>query len=202
MNNNIWIKITFNSKEKVEGKDELLEELRQVCVVQERKLWYPSFDSGSEFFAEVLFNCDLAKFVHDVVIAGLAWDAIKIACIKVWKAFTTFAERNEGLDLQKLTLTFNDATIQVNGILGNNYLFLVKLFQCLPKHWNKFRELKLKDIIKVELPVLPNDNSVELLDKYCPKEDDTPENCLWYMRYELGLETCYYCPSLMKIVWT
>jgi len=53
MTNDIWIKITFNSKEQVEGKNELIEELRQVCVVQERKLWYPSCDSGAEFFAEI-----------------------------------------------------------------------------------------------------------------------------------------------------
>jgi hypothetical protein len=58
----------------------------------------------------------------------------------------------------------------------------------------------LKDVIKIELPVLPNDNSVELLEKYCTDEDETPENCLWYIKYELGLETCYYCPALMKLV--
>lgn len=200
MNNDIWIKITFNSKENVEGKDELINELRQVCVVQERKLWYPSFDFGSEFFAEVLFNCDLAKFIQNVVIAGIAWDAIKIACIKVWSAFAKFAERNEGTDLQTLTLNFNDAIIKVNGILGDNYLFLVKLFQCLPKHWNKLQELKLNDIIKIELPVLPNDHSVELLEKYCTEEDETPENCLWHIHYELGLENCYYSPLKKKIV--
>lgn len=201
MTNDIWIKITFNSKEQVEGKDELMEELRQVCVVQERKLWYPSCDSGTEFFVEILFNSPLSLFIQNVVIPGLAWDALKICCSKLWDAFTKFERKNGGVDLQTLTLTFNDATVKVNGTLGNNYFFLVRLFQCLPNHWERLQELGLKDIIKIELPVLPNDNSIELLEKYCTEEDETPENCLWYIRYELGFENCYYSPALLKVVW-
>lgn len=200
MTNDIWIKITFNSKEQVEGKNKLIEELRQVCVVQERKLWYPSCDSGAEFFAEILINSGLGLFIQKVVIPGLEWDAIKYACSKIWDAFTKFSKKNGGVDLQALTLSFNDATVKVNGTLGDNYLFLVRLFQCLPNHWTKLQELGLKNVVRIELPVLPNDNSVELLEKYCTDEDETPENCLWYIKYELGLETCYYCPALMKLV--
>ena len=200
MTNDVWIKITFNSKERVEGKEEMIEELRQVCVVQERKLWYASFDSGSEFFAEVLFNTGLGLFIKNVVVPGLEWDAIKYACSKIWSAFSKFAERNDGLDLQTLTLSFNDATVKVNGTLGDNYLFLVKLFQCLPKHWAKFQSIGISDIIKIELPVLPNEHNVELLQQYCTEDEETPENCLWYIRYQLGLESAYYSPALMKLL--
>lgn len=199
-NNDIWIKITFNSKVKVEGKDELIDELRQVCVVQERKLWYPSCDSGAEFFVEILLNSPIASFIKNVVVPGIAWDALKISCYKIWEAFSKFEKKNEGFDLQSLTLTFNDVTVKINGTLGDSYLFLVRLSQCLPNHWAKFQELGLKEIIKIELPVLPNDNSVELLEKYCTDEVETPENCLWYIQYELGLESCYYSPTLMKTV--
>lgn len=201
MTNDIWIKITFNSKEQVEGKNELIEELRQVCVVQERKLWYASADTGAEFFAEVLFNTPLGQFVQNVVIGGLVWDALKMSCAKIWDAFSTFAKKNGSIDLQSLTFSFNDATVKINGTLGDNYGFLVRLFQSLPKHWAKFQELGIKDIIKIELPVLPNDHSVELLEKYCTEEVETPENCLWMIRYELGLESCYYSPAKMEIVW-
>ena len=200
MNNDIWIKITFNCESNLEGKEELIEDLRKVCVVQERKLWYPAACTGSEFFAEILFNSPLTQFIQNIVIPGLAWDALKFGCSKVWEAFSKFAKKNEGFDLQTLTLTFNDASVNVNGTLGNHYGFLVHLFQCLPKHWAKFQALGLKDIIKIELPVLPNKYNVELLQQYCTEEDKTPENCLWYLEYELGLENIYYSPALMKIV--
>lgn len=199
MNNDIWIKITFNSKQKVEGKEELIEGLRQVCVVQERKLWYASFDSGAEFFVEILFYSPLSLFIQNVVIPGLTWDALKLGCSKIWDAFSNFAKKNDGFDLQSLTLTFNDVTVRVNGTLGDNYGFLIRLFQIMPKNWAKFQKLGLRDIIKIELPVLSNDNNVELLQQYCKEEDETPENCLWHIRYALGLESCYYSPAMMKL---
>lgn len=197
---NIWIKITFNSCGEFEGKDEFLEELREVCVVQERELWYPAACTGGEFFAEVLIDSPLAHFVKDVVICGVAWDLLKAACTKIWEAFSRFAKKNEGFDLQTLTLAFNDTTVKVNGTLGNHYGFLVSLFHSMPKHWARFQQLGLKDIIEIELPVLPNEDNEELLQCYYTEEDTTPENCLWHIQYELGLETCYYSPALMKIV--
>jgi hypothetical protein len=200
MNNDIWIQITFNSKEHYKGKDKLIEELRQVCVVQERKLWYPAADSGSEFIVEILINSPLAQFIQNVVVAGLAWDALKFGCTKVWDAFSKFVKKNGYIDLQTLSLTFNDATIIVNGILGDNYGFLVKLFKCLPKHWAKMQEIGLKDIIEIELPLLPCESS-EKENYYIDYENQTPENCLWSIRYELGLEICHYNPKMMKIVW-
>lgn len=198
----IWIQLTFNSKGDFEGKDEFVEELRKVCVVQERKEWYPSACSGYEFIAEVLFNSTFGDFIQNIVLPGLAWDVLKLSCSKIWEAFRKFTEKNEGFELQTLTLTFNDATIVVNETLDNHYGFLVRLFQILPKHWVKFQELGIKDIIKIELPLLPNDESVELLEKYCTEEVETPDNCLWIIQYELGLESCYYSPAMMQLVWS
>lgn len=200
MCNDIWIQLTFNSNGVFEGKDELIEELRKVCVVQERKKWYPAACTGAEFFAALNFNLTFTSFLNNVIIPNVEFLAFIVACKAIWKATSTFMKKNEGFELQTLTLTFNDATIVVNETLENHYGFLVRLFQSLPKHWAKFQELGLKDINRIELPVLPTDDSVELLEKYCTEEVENPENCLWLIRYELGLEHCYYSPAMMKVV--
>lgn len=200
MCNDIWIQLTFNSNGDLEGKDELIEELRKVCVVQERKEWYPAACTGSEFFAALNFNLTLTAFLNNVLIPGAELWAFTAACKAVWKAFGNFLKKNEGFELQTLTLTFNDATIVVNETLENHYGFLVSLYQILPKHWAKLQKLGLKNIDRIELPVLPNDNSIDLLEKYCTDDEKSPENCLWMIRYELGLEYCYYCPAIMDVV--
>lgn len=51
MSKDIWIQLTFNSNGNFEGKDELIEDIRKVCVVQERKEWYPAACNDAEFFA-------------------------------------------------------------------------------------------------------------------------------------------------------
>ncbi len=201
MSNDIWIQLTFNSNGQLEGKEELIEELREVCVVQEHKKWYPAACTGAEFFAALNFNLTFTAFLNNVLIPGAELWAFTTACKAIWKTFSNFLKKNEGFELQILTLTFNDATIVVNETLENHYGFLVRLFQSLPKHWAKLQELGLKNIDRIELPVLPSDDSVDLLEKYCPEEVVTPENCLWLIRYELGLECCYYCPTMMKVVW-
>ena len=201
MNNDIWIQLTFNSNGEFEGKEELIEELRQVCVVQEHKKWYPAACTGAEFFAALNFNLTFTAFMNNVLIPSTEFLLFTAACKAIWNAFSTFLKKNEGFELQKLTLTFNDATIVVNETLDNHYGFLVKLFQSLPKHWAKFQELGLNDIIKIELPVLPNDRNADLLEKYCTEEVVTPDNCLWLIRYELGFENCCYSPAKMEIVW-
>lgn len=198
--NDIWIQLTFNSNGDFEGKDELIEELRQVCVVQERQKHYPAACTGAEFFAALNFNLTFTSFLNNVIIPNVEFLAFIVACKAIWKAASTFLKKNEGFELQTLTLTFNDATIVVNETLENHYGFLVRLFQSLPKHWTKLQALGLKNINRIELPVLPTDDSVELLEKYCTEEVETPENCLWLIRYELGLEHCYYCPAIMDVV--
>ena len=89
--------------------------------------------------------------------------------------------------------------LTVNETLDNHYGFLVYLYQVLPKHWAKLHELGLKDIIMIELPVLPNENNVELLQLYCSDKVETPENCLWSIQYHLGLDNCYYCPATIDL---
>jgi hypothetical protein len=201
MSNDIWIQLTFNSYGNFEGKDELIEELRKVCVVQERKKWYPAACTGAEFFATLNFNLSFTAFLNNVIIPNVVFLAFIVACKAIWKAASSFLKKNKGFELQTLTLTFNDATIVVNETLENHYGFLVRLFQSLPKHWAKLQELGLKNIDMIELPVLHTDASVELLEKYCSEEGETPENCLWLISYELGLEHCYYSPAMMKVVW-
>lgn len=200
MNNDIWIRITFNACGNFNGKEEFVDELRQFCVVQKREIWYPAACSGHEFIAEVFFNSDFGDFVHNIVLSGFAWDILKLSCSKIWKAFRKFTEMNEGFELQTLRLTFNDVTIKVNETLDDHYVFLAKLFLCLPKHWSNFYKLGIKNIVKIELPLYPNDCNFDILDRFEPDEVKDPEKCIWYICYELEMETCYYSPEIMRVV--
>lgn len=178
----------------------MIEELRKVCVVQERKKWYPAACTGAEFFAVLNFNLTITTFFNNVLIPSAELWLFTTACKAICKAFSKFLKKNSGLEFQTLTLTFNDATIVVNETLANHYDFLVQLYQVLPKHWVKFQELGIKEIINIESPILPNDSNVDLIERYCTGNEITPESCLWLIHYELGLEHCFYNPAIMNFI--
>jgi len=124
MENNVWIRLTFITASQLKGQNELVEKLKEICIVQTPKKHLPAFCSGFEFFAELYINVSLEDFVKNVVITGLAWDGTKAALVKIWKSFKGFVERNHNsFDLQRLQLCFNDAVIMVNGV--DSYRFPV-----------------------------------------------------------------------------
>lgn len=195
----MWVKLTFNSNGTFQGKEEFIEDLKGICVVQVREQWYPAACTGFEFLAEILINEDVTDFIKNVIVAGATWDVLKSMCSKIWDAFKKFVQDNEEFDLQKLTLSFNDATIVIHGVLEDQKGFLMGLYQCLPDHWIKLKEMGVDNIIKIELPYLPKLRD-DLQDYFNDCEKQTPENCLWLISYQLGLESCYYSPAQQKLL--
>lgn len=196
---NLWVKLLFNSNGTFQGKEEFIDDLQDICVVQVREKWYPAACTGYEFLAEILINVSVTDFIKDVVIAGATWDVLKMACSKIWGVFIRFVQNNEELDLQSLTLSFNDVTIVIHDALEDKNSFLISLYQCLPCHWIKLKELGVDNIIKIELPSMPKQRD-DLLGFIDDSEKQTPENCLWLINYELGLESCYYSPRHQKLL--
>lgn len=199
---NIWIKLTFNTYNLLEDKEELVEELRKECTVQEKQHWYPAVCSGTEFLAEILINSPLSEFINDIVIPGLAWDMLKTSIKNIVKSFATFIEKNKEFDLQELKFTFNDIVLTINGVDGNNYGNLLKLYNSLPAHLKTFNRLNIKNIIGIELPFIESEET----DKYGNKEYyypplDTPETeILWKITYHYGLDVCYYNPTRKEVI--
>lgn len=198
-NNAIWIRIQINNYSLLEGQDELISELSELCIVQAKKKWYPAACTGCEFLVALNFNLTLEAFLNNVLIPGAELWAFTKICRKVWDTFSKFLKKNEGFDLQNLELCFNDVTIRVVG--SPTYGTLVKLYQSFPHH---FEILKKKEITEMSEIILPY---TECIDEESGETTydwtywDTPEEkLLWKIRYLLGCETCYYCPKKEIII--
>ncbi len=61
------------------------------------------------------------------------------------------------------------------------------------------KELGVDNIIKIELPHSPESRD-DYLDYSIDSEKQTPENCLWLISYQLGLESCCYSPAQQELL--
>ena len=200
MENNVWIRLTFITASQLEGQDEFVEELNEICIVQTLKKHLPAFCSGFEFFAELYINVSLEDFIKNVVITGLAWDGTKAALAKIWNAFKNFVERNhDSFDLQRLQLCFNDAVIKINGV--KSYGFLLRLYQSLPHHFAVLQEEGLEDISMIALPfAVKKDEETGKVKIDTPYYETPEEEFLWRVEYLNGCNVCYYKPATEKFV--
>ena len=200
MENNVWIRLTFITASQLEGQDEFVEELKEICIVQTPKKYLPAFCSGLEFFAELYVNVSLEEFIKNVVITGLAWDGTKAVLAKIWKAFVNFVERNqESFELQRLKLCFNDTEIRVNGI--ESYGFLLRLYQSLPHHFSVLQKEGLEDISLIALPYVKKKDEETGKMKIVDPDYETPEDeYMWRVEYLNGCNICYYKPANEEFV--
>ena len=192
-NNSIWIRIQINNYRLLEGLDELISELSELCTVQTRKEWYPASCTGCEFLVALNFNLTLEAFLNNVLIPGAELWAFTKICKKVWDTFSKFLKKNEGFDLQNLELCFNDVTVRVIG--SPTYGTLVKLYQSFPHNFEILKKNEITDISEIILPYSLRKNEEEGITTPEWAYWDTPEEeILWKIRYLLGCETCYYSP--------
>ena len=194
MENNVWIRITFITASQLKGEDELVNELKEICVVQSPKKHLAAFCSGFEFFTELYLNVTLEDFIKNVVITGLAWDGTRAVIAKIWEAFKKFLERNDSFDLQRLQLNFDDAVIRINGV--SSYGFLLRLYQSFPHHFEVFRKNGMAEISLIRLPYIEKQDEETGRIKMEDPDFDTPEEeYLWRVEYLNGCNVCYYKPA-------
>ena len=199
MGKEVWIRLTFITASQLEGEEELVNELDEVCIVQTPKKHLPAFCSGFEFIADLYLNVTLEEFIKNVVITGLAWDGTKAVFAKIWAAFKKFLERNESFDLQRLQLNFNDAVIRINGV--SSYGLLLRLYQSFPHHFEVFRKNGLTEISLIRLPYIEKKDEETGRIKMDEPDFDTPEEeYLWRVEYLNGCDVCYYKPATGEFV--
>ena len=193
MENKIWIRIESNNYCLLEGKDELIENLRQVCVVQEKKVWYPAACTGFEFVSEILFNSTLSEFIQNIVVGGLAWDVIKKTCVKILESLGNFAQKNNEFDFGNWKLCFDDVTIIVSENL--NYAQIVNIYQKFPYHLENLKKKDISQITQIELMYyesIKEESHKTEIKKVC----DVSENeLLWKVWNSYGCGRCYYIPA-------
>ena len=200
MDNNIWIRLTFYHDNQLKCKEELVTELRQVCTVQVNTEWCAAASSGTELVAEILANVSLSDWFENALIFGLAWDAFKHSVSNIWNAIIGFSKKNEEVDLHKLIIKCNDINIVLNGVMGDQLAFAHDMYDCIRSHWPTLHKEDIKDIIRIELPLRPNDSNSDVMQYIDFDVDETPDNCAWKITYNLGLDVCYYVPSLKRVI--
>ena len=200
MDNQIWIRIEFNNDCHLQGKEELLDELREVCPVQVRNKWYPSAFPGLEFLVSLNFNLSLAEFVNNVVIPNVEFLALYKVCSKVWDAFRRFLEKNKDFDLQQLNLTYDDVVIRFKG--SPNYVAMVQFYQNIGHHLQVLQNNNITDIFEISLPYAEVEDDEKGSKSIREVWWDYPDaDLLWKIKYMLGCETCYYNPVNETIVY-
>lgn len=200
MENNIWIRIKFFTDSQLKGREELVSDLSKVCVVQDLTEWIPAESSGTEFIAEILLNASLSDLFENVVLPGFTWDAIKLSLSKIWKALLAFADKNDEIRLPKLTIRSNDITIKLNEVMGDQLSFIHDFYDCLKSHWPTLKAAGIKNVNRIELPVRPNDDNTDVLQYVNPDLDETPDNCVWLISYDFGVNHCYYIPTTKSVI--
>ncbi len=194
MENRIWIQIQFNNYNQYDGCEELIEELKEICPVQERKKWYPSAGTGLELLLALNFNLSLSAFLNNVFIPGLEFAGVVKAANLIWKSFDKFLKKNEEFEIHQLELTFDDVVIKVEGC--PTYGMLLNLYQQLPHHLEVLKGNGLEDICEIKLPYIMNtDGEADKKTFEVAYWDDNENEHLWRIRYNLGCETVFYKPA-------
>lgn len=200
MESGIWIRIQFNNYNQYEGSKELISELKQVCIVQDCKKWYPSACTGLELLLGLNFNLTLLEFLNNVVIPGAEFAGIVAASRKIWKAFDKFIKRNEEtFELLHLELTFDDVVIKIEN--RPTYGYLLNLYQQLPHHMSVFKKEGIEELSEIRLPFIEIIDEETGRQKYVVAYENTLEEThLWRLKYLYGCETVFYNPSKEQFV--
>lgn len=201
MEKNVWIEIEFVSTFRLEGKDELVSELKENYNVQARDKWLPAACEDTEMFFRILLNSPLGEFFQQIVVPGLQWDLTKSAIALAFTALTKFVKRNKEVNIQKLDLAFDDIIIRVEDIRNEvTYGHLAQLFSELYKHVTYLRSQGLEGIVQIILP-FEADTDENGNPFYISSTSEAPyTKQLWKVIYENGCMDCYYNPELQKIM--
>lgn len=198
-NINIWVRVNVNTKSCLDGTNDFVKELKEFCPVQYRKEYYPNACEGTEIIIKFFTDSVLGSFFSNVVFSGIAFDITKFFFKKTWDVVIKFIERNRAIDIQELEFVFNDITISISDVNKNNYLNLALLFQQLHKHIKVMEVDGIKDICKIRLPVVGE----EIANLNIPEEVKDYYNytdCVWYVIYDFGCNSCYYNSNAEKII--
>lgn len=199
MENKTWIRIGFNNACYLEGKDELLKELREVCPVQSRDEWLPSAFPGFELFLDINFNLNLHDFINNVVIPNAEFIGLIKVCKQIWTAFKSFLDKNEEYDFQHFNLYFDDVVIVFRG--NPSYGTMMKVYQSLHHHLDVLEKNNITEISEIRFPYCEEENEktgeTEYMETYWDNED---KELLWKVKYMLGCETCFYNPQKESII--
>lgn len=204
METKIWVNITFNTDEQLQGKDEFLATLKQEgIVVQERKKWYPAYCSGQEVeVLQMLINSPFFNFAVGAIAGGAFWDTIKYVIKKLFEALSRLKEQNQDFSVESLLFEFDDITIKIKDLHDVDYAYLQDTFFNMGEHIEYLNQQEVNDIREISLPYVKKDDDFEenRIEYETPLGFTKEVDYYWKIKYADGCMTCYYNPREMAII--
>ena len=196
METNIWVNITFNAYDQLQGKDEFLATLKQEgIVVQERKKWYPAYCSGQEVeVLQMLINSPFFSFAVGAIAGGAFWDTIKYVIKKLFEALSRLKEQNQDFSVESLQFEFDDITIKIRDLRDVDYAYLQDTFFNMGEHIEYLNQQKVNDIREISLPYVKKGDDFEenRIGYETPLEFTKEVDYYWKIEYGDGCMACYY----------
>ena len=203
METNVWINITFNADNRIEGKDEFLGALKQEgVIVQEREKWIPAFGTGLEIPSfYVLVNSTIVKTIVGMLAGGMLYDMVEKYIPHLFTSLHKLQSQNKELTIGCLDFEFNDITIKLKDLRNVDYISLLNAFVDMPNHIEYLNQNGISAIKEISLPYELNVNySEDDTRKYiAPDEFTDNTEYLWRIEYYKGCEHCYYNPRTHAI---
>lgn len=195
-----WIEVSIGTYNHIIGFDELIKEMESVGSVHIRKKWYPACCTGFELNLVVKVGTWLAN----TLLSGIAYDLIKAGVNKLIESLCKlFAANGEDMELQTLTLDYDDTTICFDGISGGRMSGLAEFFNSLPDHMEWLRQHGVKNIDRISLPIQGEtlgqlEESGVILNEYDSIGADY--FCIWSISYDYGCNHTFYDSKHQKLL--
>lgn len=200
----IWINITFNSYNQLDGKDEFLTTLKQDgVVIQKRTKWYPSYCTGQEIsLLQVFINSPWIPFIVEAAAAGMLWDMAKAYIPKLFEALGRLKEQNQDFSVGCMQFEFDDITIKIKDLHNVDYAYLQDTFFNMGLHIEYLNQQKINNIREISLPYVKREEDFEdNREKYLLSLNFSNEiDYFWKINYADGCMTCYYNPRNKTII--
>lgn len=204
METKIWVNITFNAYNQLEGKDEFLSTLKQEgIVVQERREWQPAACTGQEIDTIlVLINNPIFLYLAKVAMDGMAFGLMMHYIPKLFEALGRLKEQNEDFSVECIQFEFDDITIKIKNLHDVDYAYLQDTFFNMGGHIEYLNQHGINDIREISLPYVKREDDFEdNRDTYVTSWEFTEEiDYYWRIKYADGCTTCYYNPKEKSII--
>ncbi len=187
-----WIEIKIGTNNQIVRFDEFVKEMESLGSVHIRQKWYPAFCSGLEFSLVI----KVGTWLYNACLSGIAYDLMKTGVKKLVEYLCKlFAANSEDMELQTLTLDYDETSIHFEGLSAGKLSGLAEFFNELSKHMEWLHQHGVKGIDKISVPVYGEDlEQLEQSDATLKDYDNFGADYfrIWSISYDYGCNQIIY----------
>ena len=187
-----WIELEIGTDNHIIGFDEFIKEMESMGSVHIRKKWYPAFCTGLELSLVFKFGC----WLGGIWLTGKIYDLMKVGEKKLLESLSKLlAANNENMELQPLTLDYDDTSIRFEGLSAGRLSGLAEFFNNLPNHLEWLNKHGVNGIDKISIPIYGDtleqlDGKDEAIANYDNFGSDYFR--IWQISYDFGCNQTVY----------